>query len=65
MAKVKMKTHKANKKVLTVRPGGSISFKQAGRNKQDYKKPTGKIKRQKRKVQALSKGDRNRLKSVI
>jgi len=65
MTKVKMKTHKATRKTLKTRPGGTVSFKQAGRNKQDYKKPTGKIKRQKRKTAMLSKGDRNRLKSVI
>jgi len=65
MAKNKMKTHKATRKVLTIRPGGTISYKQSGRNHQQYKKADSKTIRQKRKLNTLSKGDRNRLKSVI
>ena len=65
MTKTKMKKHKATKKVLTMRPGGTISYKQSGRNHQQYKKANGKTKRQKRNLESLSKGDYNRLKSVI
>ena len=60
-----MKKHKATGKVLTVRPGGTISYKQSGRNHQQYKKASSKTARQKRKLETLSKGDYNRLKSVI
>jgi ribosomal protein L35 len=64
MAKSKMKKHKATMKVLKVRPGGTISYKHAEGNHKTNK-DTSKQVRQRRKKGTLSKGDYNRLKSVI
>ena len=60
----KQKTHKATKKVLKVRPGGTISYKKSGGNHKTNK-DSGKQVRQRRNKGTLSKGDRSRLKSVI
>ena len=64
MAKSKMKKHKATIKVLNKRPGGTISYKHAEGNHKTNK-DTSKQVRQRRNQGTLSKGDRNRLKSVI
>ena len=64
MAKSKMKPHKATGKVVKVRPGGTISYKHAEGNHKTNKDSSKKI-RHRRKQGTLSKGDRNRLKSVI
>ena len=64
MAKGKMKPHKATKKVLKIRKGGTISFKKSGGN-HNTAKDSAKQVRQRRNQGTLSKGDRNRLKSVI
>ncbi len=60
----KQKTHKATKKVLKVRPGGTISYKKSGGNHKTNK-DSGKQVRQRKNKGTLSKGDRSRLKSVI
>lgn len=64
MAKGKQKTHKATSKVLNVRPGGTISYKKSGGNHKTNK-DSGKQVRQRRRNGILSKGERNRLTSVI
>ena len=64
MAKSKMKKHNSTAKVLHVRPGGTISYKHAGGNHKTNK-DTAKQVRQRRNQGTLSKGDYNRLKSVI
>ena len=64
MAKCKQKTHKATKKVLKVRPNGTVSYKKSGGNHKTAK-DSSKAVRQRRKQGTLSKGDVNRLKSVI
>ena len=60
----KQKTHKASKKVLNVRPGGTISYKKSGGNHKTNKDSSKQV-RQRRNEGILSKGDRSRLKSVI
>ena len=60
----KMKTHKANSKILKVRPGGTVTFKKSGGNHKTNKDSAKQV-RQRRNKGVLSKGDRNRLKSVI
>ena len=60
----KQKTHKATKKVLNVRPGGTISYKKSGGNHKTNKDSSKQV-RQRRNEGILSKGDRSRLKSVI
>ena len=60
----KQKTHKATKKILNVRPGGTITYKKSGGNHMTSK-DTAKAVRQRRKQGKVSKGDLSRLKSVI
>lgn len=64
MAKCKQKTHKATKKVLKVKPNGTVSYKKSGGNHKTAKDGSKNI-RQRRNKGVLSKGDVNRLKSVI
>lgn len=64
MAKCKQKTHKATKKVLKVRKGGTVSYKKAGGNHKTNKDSAKQV-RQRRNQGTLSKGDVNRLKAVI
>ena len=60
----KQKTHKASKKVLNVRPGGTVSYKKSGGNHKTNKDSAKKV-RQRRNKGIASKGDLSRLKSVI
>ncbi len=60
----KKKTHKGTKKVLNVRPGGTITVGIAGSNHNTGKKKAS-VKRSKRVKSKLSKADHNRLKSII
>ena len=63
MKKNKIKTHKATKKTLNVRDGGSISIYHQGLNHNTGKKNSS-FNRRGRKSAALSKADANRLKKV-
>lgn len=60
----KQKTHKASKKVLNVRPGGTITYKKSGGNHKTNKDSAKQV-RQRRNKGIASKGDLSRLKSVI
>lgn len=60
----KQKTHKATKKILNVRPGGTISYKKSGGNHKTNKDSSKQV-RQRRNQGTASKGDLSRLKSVI
>jgi len=60
----KQKTHKASKKVLIIRPGGTISYKKSGGNHKTNKDSAKQV-RQRRNKGIASKGDLSRLKSVI
>ncbi len=60
----KQKTHHATKKVLKVRNGGPITYKKSNGNHMTAK-DSAKAVRQRRNKGTLSKGDYNRLKSVI
>lgn len=60
----KQKTHKASKKVLNVRPGGTITYKKSGGNHKTNKDSAKQV-RQRRIKGIASKGELNRLKSVI
>ena len=60
----KQKTHKASKKVLNVRPGGTVSYKKSGGNHKTNKDSAKQV-RQRRNKGIASKGDLSRLKSVI
>lgn len=60
----KMKTHKGTKKVLKVRPGGTISIGHPG-GRHNTGKKSAKVNRKKRASSILSKGDERRLKSLI
>lgn len=60
----KLKTHKGTKKVLNVRPGGTITLGQNSGNHKTGKKST-KVKQRKRKGFKLSKADQKRLKNLI
>jgi ribosomal protein L35 len=60
----KQKTHKGIKKVLNIRPSGTISRDQVGMNHNTGGKPS-KFKRNKRKSVLLSAGDKKRLKNII
>ena len=59
----KQKTHKATKKVLNVRPGGTISIGRPGSRHNTGKKNAA-ANRKNRKGSVLSKSDQNRLKTV-
>jgi ribosomal protein L35 len=60
----KQKTHKASKKVLNVRPGGTVTYKKSGGNHKTNKDSAKQV-RQRRNKGIASKGDLSRLKSVI
>ena len=60
----KQKSHRATKKVLNVRPGGTITRGCAG-GRHNTGKKSMKINRRKRSGAKLSKGDRKRLKNLI
>ncbi|MFA5407360.1 MAG: 50S ribosomal protein L35 [Bacilli bacterium] len=60
----KMKTHKGTKKVLNVRPGGTISIGRPGSRHNTGKKSTNKS-RQNRAGSLLSKADESRIKSLF
>ena len=60
----KMKTHKGTKKVLNVKPSGTVTIgRQGGRH--NTGKKSAKFNRKKRTRVQLSKGDAKRLKSII
>ena len=60
----KQKTHKASKKILKVRPGGTVSYKKSGGNHKTNKDSAKQV-RQRRNKGIIKKGELNRLKSVI
>ncbi len=60
----KQKTHKASSKVFKKRANGTLSYKKSGGNHKTNK-DTAKQVRQRRNQGTLSKGDTNRIKSVI
>jgi ribosomal protein L35 len=60
----KKKTHKGTKKVLNVRPGGTITIGRAG-SRHNLGKKSAKINRRKRAGAKLSRADERRLKSLI
>ncbi len=64
MKKVKQKTHKASKKVFRKRKNGDLIFKKSGGNHKTGK-DSAKAVRQRRRKQTLSKGDSDRIKTVI
>ena len=64
MAKCKQKTHKSSAKVFKKRKNGELSYMKSGSNHKTGK-DTAKEVRQRRNKGTLSKGDRNRLKTVI
>ena len=64
MAKGKMKTHKASKKVLKKHKSGLITYKKSGGNHKTMKDSAKQV-RQRRNNGQLAKGDADRLKSVI
>ena len=60
----KLKTHKGTKKVLNVRPGGTISTKKPGSNHKTGKKSSN-FTRGGRNDNKLSKSDLKRIKELI
>ena len=64
MAKCKQKTHKSSAKVFKKKKNGELTYMKSGSNHKTGK-DTAKEERQRRNKGTLSKGDRNRLKSVI
>lgn len=60
----KQKTHKATKKIIKVRKGGTVSYKKSGGNHKTNKDSAKQV-RQRRNQGNLSKGELGRLKSVI
>lgn len=60
----KMKKHSGLSKVLKVRSGGTITFKQPGLNHKTGKK-SGSVNRKKRKSKGLNSSDLARLKRTI
>ncbi len=64
MAKCKQKTHKASKKVLRKKKNGTIVYKISGGNHKTGK-DSAKAVRQRRGTKVISKGETDRLKSVI
>ncbi len=60
----KMKTHKASSKVFKKKKNGELSYKVSGGNHKTSK-DTAKQVRQRRNKKTLSKGEANRIKSVI
>lgn len=64
MAKKTQKTHSGVKKVLKVRPGGTITFSKPGASHKTGKKNAA-YSRDKRQAGTLDSSDRKRLKRVI
>ena len=64
MAKSKQKTHKSSAKVFKKKKNGELTYMKSG-SKHKTGKDSAKEVRQRRNKGTLSKGDRNRLKSVI
>ena len=64
MAKCKQKTHKSSAKVFKKKKNGELTYMKSGSNHKTGK-DTAKAVRQRRNKGTLSKGDRNRLKTVI
>jgi ribosomal protein L35 len=60
----KLKTHKGTKKVINVRPGGTISTKKPGKNHKSGKKSST-FTRSSRNDNKLSKSDLKRIKQLI
>lgn len=60
----KQKTHKASSKVFKKRANGTLSYKKSGGNHKTSKDSAKQV-RQRRKQGTLSKGDTDRIKSVI
>lgn len=60
----KRKTHKGTKKVLNVRPGGTITIGRPG-SRHNTGKKSSKINRKNRAGSILSEADRGRLKDLI
>ena len=64
MAKCKQKTHKSSAKVFMKKKNGELTYMKSGSNHKTGKDSAKEV-RQTRNKGTLSKGDRNRLKSVI
>ena len=64
MAKCKQKTHKSSAKVFNKKKNGELTYMKSGGNHKTGKDSSKEV-RQRRNKGTLSKGDRNRLKSVI
>lgn len=64
MAKCKQKTHKSSAKVFMKKKNGELTYMKSGSNHKTGKDSAKEV-RQRRNKGTLSKGDRNRLKSVI
>ncbi len=60
----KQKTHKASSKVFKKRANGTLSYKKSGGNHKTSKDSAKQV-RQRRNNGTLSKGDTDRIKSVI
>jgi ribosomal protein L35 len=60
----KQKTHKASSKVFKKRANGTLSYKKSGGNHKTSKDSAKQV-RQRRNKGTLSKGDTDRIKSVI
>ncbi len=60
----KMKTHKASSKAFTKKKNGQVTYKVGNGNHKTAKDSSKQI-RQRRRKGILSKGERNRIKSVI
>ncbi|MBE6140393.1 MAG: 50S ribosomal protein L35 [Firmicutes bacterium] len=64
MANGKQKTHKSSSKVFKKKKNGELTYMKSGGNHKTGKDSAKEV-RQRRNKGTLSKGDRNRLKSVI
>ena len=60
----KQKTHKASSKVFKKRANGTLSYKKSGGNHKTSKDSAKQVRKRRNKV-TLSKGDTDRIKSVI
>jgi large subunit ribosomal protein L35 len=60
----KMKTHKGTKKVLRVRPGGTVAIGRPG-SRHNTGKKSAKTNRKNRAGSLLSKADERRIKTLI
>ena len=64
MANGKQKTHKASSKVFKVKKNGTLTYKKSGGNHKTGKDSAKQV-RQRRNKGTLSKGNADRLKSVL